>query len=70
MSNRFEVTLHLDALRWAAAEGVSETVIAAVLLLHDRTVEKVASQVSASELEHRSRPARTRVASWMDRTPG
>jgi hypothetical protein len=29
-------------VRWAAAEGVSETVIAAVLLLHERSVEEIA----------------------------
>ena len=32
MTNCFEFPLHPDDLRWAAAEGVSETVIAAVLL--------------------------------------
>ena len=31
MTNRFGVTLHPDDVRWAAAEGVSETVIAAVV---------------------------------------
>jgi hypothetical protein len=50
MSNRFGVTLHPDAQRWAAAERVSETVIAAVLLLHERRVEEVALKLSASEL--------------------
>ena len=38
MTNRFGVVIHLDSVRWAAAEGVSETVIAAVLLLHERGV--------------------------------
>ena len=33
MTNRFGVLLRPEDVRWAAAEGVSETVIAAVLLL-------------------------------------
>jgi hypothetical protein len=51
MSNHFDVLLHPDDVRWAAAEGVSETVIAAVLLLHDRSVEEIAPKLSAAELE-------------------
>jgi len=51
MANRYGVTLHPDALRLAAAERVSENLIAAVLLLHHRSVEEVAAQLSASELE-------------------
>ena len=38
-------------LRWAAAEGVSEDVIAAVLLLHQCSVDEIAPQLSAPELE-------------------
>jgi hypothetical protein len=38
-------------VRWAAAEGVSEDVIAAVLLLHERFVEEIAPKLSAVELE-------------------
>jgi hypothetical protein len=38
MSNPYGVTLDPAAVRWAIAEGVSETVIAAVLLLHDQNV--------------------------------
>jgi hypothetical protein len=51
MANRFGVLLHPDDVRWAAAEGVSETIIAAVLLLHERSVDEIASQLSAAELE-------------------
>jgi hypothetical protein len=51
MTNRFGVPLHPDDMRWAAAEGVSETVIAAVLLLHERSVEEIAPELSAVELE-------------------
>jgi hypothetical protein len=38
-------------VRWAAAEGVSETVIAAVLLLHKRRVDEIVPSLSAAELE-------------------
>ena len=51
MTNRFEVLLHPDDVRWAAAEGVSETVIAAVLLLHERSVDEIVPKLSAAELE-------------------
>jgi hypothetical protein len=36
----FGVPLHSDDVRWAAAEGVSEDVIAAVMLLHERNVRR------------------------------
>jgi hypothetical protein len=51
MANRFGVVLHPDRLRWAVAEGVSEDVICAVLLLHERSVHEIAPQLSATELE-------------------
>ena len=51
MTNRFGVLLYRDDVRWAAAEGVSETVIAAVLMLHERSVEEIAPKLSAAELE-------------------
>ena len=51
MTNCFEFPLHPDDLRWAAAEGVSETVIAAVLLLHERSVDEIAPELSVAELE-------------------
>jgi hypothetical protein len=51
MTNRFDVRLHPDDVRWAAAEGVSETVIAAVLLLHERSVDEIVPSLSAAELE-------------------
>jgi hypothetical protein len=40
----FRIPAHPDDLRWAAAEGVSETVIAAVLLLHERSVEQIVAE--------------------------
>jgi hypothetical protein len=51
MSNRFAVELNPKDVRWAAAEGVSQDVIAAVLLLHERSVDEIAPQLSAAELE-------------------
>ena len=43
-----EFELHSESVRWAAAEGVSETVIAAVLLLHERSVDEIASKLRCS----------------------
>ena len=51
MTNRFGVALHPDRLRWAAAEGVTEDVIAAVLLLHERSVGEIVPKLSPAELE-------------------
>jgi hypothetical protein len=44
MTNRFGFDLYPKEVRWAAAESVSEDVIAAVLLLHDRSVEEIVPQ--------------------------
>jgi hypothetical protein len=52
MTNLFGVVLHIESVRWAAAEGVSETVIAGVLLLHERSVDEVASKLRPDELGH------------------
>ena len=51
MTNQFVFELHPKEEIRAAAEGVTEDVIAAVLLLHDRSVDEVAPQLSATELE-------------------
>jgi hypothetical protein len=51
MTNRYEVALDPAAVRWAAAEGVSETVIAAVLLLHERSVDEIVTKLKPRELE-------------------
>jgi len=51
MTNSFGVLLHPADVRWAAAEGVSEDVIAAVRLLPERSVEEIAPKLSAAELE-------------------
>jgi hypothetical protein len=51
MTNCFGVLLHPDDVRWAAAKGVSEDVIAAVLLLHERSVDEIVPKLSAAELD-------------------
>jgi hypothetical protein len=51
MPNPYGVTLHPQSVRWAAAEGVHETVIAAVLLLHERSVDEIVPKLIATELE-------------------
>jgi hypothetical protein len=49
-------------VRWAAAEGVSEDVIAAFLLLHQRRVDEIVPKLSAAELEQ--------VIKLVGRSPG
>ena len=51
MTNRFGVELHPKDVRRAAAEGVTQDVIATVLLLHERSVDDIAPQLSARELD-------------------
>jgi hypothetical protein len=51
MTNRFGFDLYPKEVRWAAAEGVSEDVITAVLLLHDRSVAEIVPQLSPLEFE-------------------
>jgi hypothetical protein len=50
MTNCFGVVLHSESVRWAA-EGVSEDVIAGVLLLDERSVEEIAAKLVPRELE-------------------
>ena len=51
MTNCFDILLDPDDVRWAAAEGVSETVIAAILLLHEERVDEIVPKLGAAELE-------------------
>jgi hypothetical protein len=51
MTNAFGVVLDSASVRWAAAEGVPETVIAAVLLLDERSVDEIASKLRPGQLE-------------------
>ena len=48
--NLFGIALDQALLRWAAAEDMTETVIAAVSLLHDRRVEEIAGKLTPAEL--------------------
>ena len=50
IGNLFGIALNQAWLRWAAAEGVTETVIAAVSLLHQRSVEEIAGKLTPAEL--------------------
>jgi hypothetical protein len=52
MSNTFGIVLDSAAVRRATTEGVSETVIAAVLLLHERSVADIASKLTQDDLRH------------------
>ena len=52
MTNRFGLLLDAQDARWATAEGVSETIIAAVLLLHEKSVDEVAAKLRPDELAH------------------
>jgi hypothetical protein len=51
MSNRFGLDVTSDQMRWSAADGVSKDVIAAVLLLHERSVDEIVPELSRAELE-------------------
>jgi hypothetical protein len=51
MTNHFGAVLHDESVRWAAAEGVPETVITAVRLLHERNVDAIVPALGAAELE-------------------
>ncbi len=51
MSNAFGITLDSASLRWAAAEAVSETVIAAIYLLPERSIDDIVAKLTPDELE-------------------
>jgi hypothetical protein len=50
IGNLFGIALDQSWLRCAAAEGVTETVIAAVSLLHQLSVEEIAGKLTPAEL--------------------
>jgi len=52
MTNAFGVVLDSAGMRRAAAEGVPETVMAAIYLLHERGVDEVAAKLGPDELGH------------------
>ena len=51
MTNPYGVVLDDESLRWAAAESVSEAVIAAICLLETRGVEEIVAKLTSAELE-------------------
>ncbi len=50
MGNPYRITLDTASLRWAAAEGVSESVIAAICLLGAKSVDEIVARLTAAEL--------------------
>ena len=50
--NAFGFVLDAASLRRAAVEGVPETVIAAIYLLHERSVGEVTAKLGPDEVEH------------------
>ena len=50
MANPYGITLDDRSLRWAAAEGVPESVIAAICLLPVRSVDEIVARQSPVEL--------------------
>ena len=66
------VVLDDASLRWAAAESVSETVIAAICLLETRSVDEIVATLTPAELEqvHQDRRAESeRLSSRSIRGP-
>jgi hypothetical protein len=51
MTNPYGVVLDHASLRWAAAESVPETVIAAICLLETRSVDEIVARLTLAELE-------------------
>ncbi len=50
MANPYGITLDDASLRWAAAEGVPESVIAAVCLLGPKSVDEIVARLTTDEL--------------------
>ncbi len=50
MANPYGIKLDDHSLRWAAAEGVPESVIAAICLLEHRSVDEIVAKLSPAEL--------------------
>ena len=55
MANPYGIELDDDTLRWAAAERVSETVIAAIYLLPERGVDEVVANRAGAGADHQAR---------------
>ena len=52
MTNAFRIVLDSVSVRRAVVEGVPETVIAAIYLLHERSVDEIADKLRPDELGH------------------
>jgi len=51
LANPYGIMLDDASLRWAAAEGVPESVIAAICLLDEKSVDEIVAKLSPVELE-------------------
>jgi hypothetical protein len=51
MTNPYGITLDDASRRWAVAEGVPESVIAAICLLDERSIDEIVAKLSPVELE-------------------
>ena len=51
MGNPYGIRLDDASLRWAAAESVPETVIAAICLLETMSVDEIVARLTPAELE-------------------
>ena len=51
MTNAFGVVLDSASVRRAAVEGVSETVITAIYLIHERSIDEIVAKLRPGELE-------------------
>jgi hypothetical protein len=49
--NPFGIALDDASLRWAAAEGVPESVIAAICLLDEKSVDEIVTRLTTAELD-------------------
>ncbi len=50
MGNPYGIILDDSSLRWAAAEGVPKSVIAAICLLGEKSVDEIVARLSRAEL--------------------
>jgi hypothetical protein len=51
MGNPYGITLDDASLHWAAAEGMPESVIAAICLLDEKSVDEIVAKLTTAELE-------------------
>jgi hypothetical protein len=51
MANPYGIKLDDQSLRWAAAEGVPESVIAAICVLETKSVDEIVARLTPAELQ-------------------